>query len=172
MAWHPNCNYVATGSADTTVRLWHVASGDCVRILVGHRSAVCSVATSPCGNQLASGSIDGTICLWDLNEGKRIAQLKGHKGPVWSLCYSHGLQNSPLLASGGADCTLRLWGAAQASYGNLQHANDVMQNGGNFGAYDLLRSCQTKSTPIFSLNFTRTNLLSASGALTLQSRKM
>jgi transcription initiation factor TFIID subunit 5 len=25
--WHPNCQYLATGSCDRTVRLWDVASG-------------------------------------------------------------------------------------------------------------------------------------------------
>ena len=27
VAWHPNCNYVATGSSDRTVRLWDVQTG-------------------------------------------------------------------------------------------------------------------------------------------------
>lgn len=35
--FHPNSNYVATGSADRTVRLWDVLNGNCVRILTGHK---------------------------------------------------------------------------------------------------------------------------------------
>lgn len=35
--FHPNSNYVATGSADRTVRLWDVLNGNCVRIFTGHK---------------------------------------------------------------------------------------------------------------------------------------
>ena len=35
--FHPNANYVATGSSDRTIRLWDVLNGNCVRILTGHK---------------------------------------------------------------------------------------------------------------------------------------
>lgn len=35
--FHPNSNYIATGSADRTVRLWDVLNGNCVRIFTGHK---------------------------------------------------------------------------------------------------------------------------------------
>ena len=35
--FHPNTNYVATGSTDRSVRLWDVQHGDCVRIFTGHK---------------------------------------------------------------------------------------------------------------------------------------
>ena len=35
--FHPNSNYVATGSSDRTIRLWDVLTGNCVRILTGHK---------------------------------------------------------------------------------------------------------------------------------------
>ena len=35
--FHPNSNYVATGSADRTIRLWDILTGNCVRILTGHK---------------------------------------------------------------------------------------------------------------------------------------
>ena len=33
--FHPNCNYLATGSSDRTCRLWDVQSGQCVRLFPG-----------------------------------------------------------------------------------------------------------------------------------------
>lgn len=35
--FHPNSNYVATGSSDRTIRLWDILSGNCVRIFTGHK---------------------------------------------------------------------------------------------------------------------------------------
>lgn len=35
--FHPNSNYVATGSSDRTIRLWDVLTGNCVRIFTGHK---------------------------------------------------------------------------------------------------------------------------------------
>ncbi len=35
--FHPNSNYVATGSTDRTIRLWDVLNGNCVRIFAGHK---------------------------------------------------------------------------------------------------------------------------------------
>jgi transcription initiation factor TFIID subunit 5 len=35
--FHTNSHYIATGSSDRTVRLWEVSSGNCVRIMTGHK---------------------------------------------------------------------------------------------------------------------------------------
>jgi len=175
LAWHPSCNYLATGSTDTTVRLWHVAGGSCARIFVGHRAGVCSLAVSPCGRQLASGSVDGSICLWDIAEGRRLAALKGHRGPVWALDYSHGLEGPPVLASGGADCTIRFWGtpaggATQTAAARADAGDADTAPAGLAAGVALLRTFPTKSIPIHQLRFTTTNLLTATGALTLRQK--
>ena len=62
--FHPNSNYVVTGSTDRTCRLWDVSNGDCVRVCQGHSEAVHCVAFSSDGNYLASG---GT---WQLLMGR------------------------------------------------------------------------------------------------------
>ena len=38
--WHPNSQYIATGSTDRSVCLWDVRAGDRARILVSHRAEV------------------------------------------------------------------------------------------------------------------------------------
>lgn len=85
--WHANCNYIATGSSDKTVRLWDVQSGECVRIFIGHRSMILSLAMSPDGRYMASGDEDGTIMMWDLASGRCVSPLVGHGSCIWSLSF-------------------------------------------------------------------------------------
>lgn len=85
--WHVNCNYIATGSSDKTVRLWDVQTGECIRMFIGHRSMVLSLAMSPDGRYMASGDEDGTIMMWDLSSGRCVSPLGGHSSCVWSLAY-------------------------------------------------------------------------------------
>lgn len=54
LKFHPNSLYLATGSSDWTARLWDVQRGSCVRVFIGHRGTVSSLAISPDGRYLAS----------------------------------------------------------------------------------------------------------------------
>lgn len=107
--FHPNSNYLLTGSSDSSLRLWDVSSGSCVRLLCGHTGAVTAVALSADGRYAASGSEDATVRLWDLGSGKEVCAYKGHTGAVWSVTFSHDEPGGGLLASGGADSAVRLW---------------------------------------------------------------
>eukprot|EP01052_Picozoa_sp_SAG31_P059717 SAG31_NODE_18981_length_615_cov_6.149225_1_plen_87_part_10 len=69
VAFDPSGGTLASGSQDHTahLKLWDVASGECLRTLEGHSSSVFSVAFDPSGGTLASaGSIDATVKLWDV----------------------------------------------------------------------------------------------------------
>ncbi|XP_048444440.1 transcription initiation factor TFIID subunit 5-like isoform X1 [Pyrus x bretschneideri] len=156
--WHANCNYVATGSSDKTVRLWDVQTGECVRIFIGHRSMVLSLAMSPDGRYMASGDEDGTIMMWDLSTGRCVTPLTGHTSCVWTLDFSG---EGSLLASGSADCTVKLWDVTAST--KLPRTEE--NKSGNTSRLRSLRTLPTKSTPVYSLRFSRRNLLFASGVL-------
>ena len=72
IAEHPAAGQtLASGSRDSTVRLWRVSDSALLRTLEGHTWSVLSVAFSPDGYGrsaaaplLASGSADGTVRLW------------------------------------------------------------------------------------------------------------
>jgi len=66
VAFSPDGQTLASGSDDTTVRLWQVSDGTLLRTLEGHTDTVLSVAFSPDGQTLASGSWDRTVRLWEL----------------------------------------------------------------------------------------------------------
>lgn len=115
VAFHPSLSLLATGSYDSTVKLWLLASdgsnGTCTATLKGHGSGVTSVAFHPSLPLLASGSNDKTAKVWllgnsDGTESTCTATLEGHTSCVWSLAFHPTL---PLLASGSNDKTARVW---------------------------------------------------------------
>ncbi|XP_027355816.1 transcription initiation factor TFIID subunit 5 isoform X2 [Abrus precatorius] len=155
--WHANCNYIATGSIDKTVRLWDVQSGECVRVFVGHRGMILALAMSPDGRYMASGDEDGTIMMWDLSSGRCLTPLIGHTSCVWSLAFS---SEGSVLASGSADCTVKLWDINTST-----KVSRTEEKSGNANRLRSLKTLPTKSTPVYSLRFSRRNLLFAAGAL-------
>lgn len=159
--FHPNSNYIATGSSDRTVRLWDCLSGNYVRLMTGHKAPIYSLAFAMCGRFLASGSADNRVLIWDLAHGHLIAQFCGHAGTIHSLCFS---RDGTVLATGSLDSTLRLWDFTKLCEDvsgenvNVSHNPDVRD-----GEPYLLRCFPTKSSPFIALHFTRRNLLLAVG---------
>lgn len=49
---------------------------------------------------------DQSIKLWDIGSSRLIKTMRGHQSSIYSLCFS---AESSILASGGADESVRIW---------------------------------------------------------------
>ena len=102
----PDGRWGLSGSRDKTLRLWELATGQCVRTFEGHTHEVNSVTFSPDGRWALSGSGDNTLRLWDLATGQCVRTFEGHTSSVHSVSIS---PDGRWGLSGGWDNTLRLW---------------------------------------------------------------
>jgi WD40 repeat protein len=120
---------LASGSEDTTIRLWDVKTGAESARLEGHSGWIHALCVLPDG-RLASGSEDKTIRLWDVRTATESARLEGHAQSVDELC----VLPDGRLASSSWDETIRLWdvktGAESASLeGDLVNALGALPDG-------------------------------------------
>jgi serine/threonine protein kinase len=106
LAFSPDGNILASGTADNLVILWDAHTGTQVRNLEGHTAFISDLAFSPDGTILASASEDKTIILWNALTGERLRLLEGHKKAVTGLAFS---PDGQLLASSSRDSTVNLW---------------------------------------------------------------
>ena len=112
VAFHPREQepLLATGSWDSTIKLWRLNPPTCVATLQGHSSDVTSVVFHPIEHVLATGSGDGTAKLWrmstDCTVAWCVATLTEHSRPVTSIAFHPSLN---ILATGSEDTTAKLW---------------------------------------------------------------
>jgi len=99
----PDERLIVSGSSDSTVRVWEVATGQQVRVLEGHTNWVCSVAWSRDGQYIVSGSLDKTVRIWEAD-----VQVCTHVGRVYDTLSLLKLFKCWFVANLGMSLTLIL----------------------------------------------------------------
>ncbi len=73
-----------SASADETLKVWDVRTGEERHTLRGHTDGVHGCAISPVGDYIVSASLDHTLKVWDVGTGEERRTLRGHTGwGVW-----------------------------------------------------------------------------------------
>lgn len=112
LAVSPNSRWLATGNADTNIRVYDLMSaypGANQRILRGHQLEITAIHFSENGRWIATGSRDNTVRIWDLSEhvpNPNSYVLNAHNGWISSLALS---ADGQWFVSAGYDQTVRIW---------------------------------------------------------------
>ena len=127
-AWNPHSNLLASGSADSTSRVWDIPQGpsgepaasaaSAAPLVLKHFSDdrekskdVTTIDWNRAGTMLATGSYDGQARIWG-KDGEMKAVLDKHKGPIFSLKWN---KKGNYVLSGSVDKTAIVWDAADYS---------------------------------------------------------
>ena len=102
---------LASGSRDGKVKVWRIASGECVRRFAapggaGHAGGgVSALAFSLDGATLATGGFDGSVRLYGLRSGAAIRDFRGHSSYVNGIAWGAASDQATdaLRATGDAD---------------------------------------------------------------------
>ncbi|HEY5003336.1 MAG TPA: serine/threonine-protein kinase, partial [Ktedonobacteraceae bacterium] len=111
LAWSPDGNYLAGGSADTTVQIWQPtdlngsSTSSPAFVFPKHTDRVTALAWTSNQNAIISGSADMSVQVWDINNDINILQSYMMSSPVSALAVSS--QN--ILAVGTEDGTVTLY---------------------------------------------------------------
>ncbi|GEM_PF-1462849 len=109
LALFPGYRYCATGGStviDSTVKIWELETGKCLRSFPGHANGVEAISLSRDGKKLLSGGADRTLRLWDTRSGSLLSEMEGHTLAINCCSIS---PDGRMAASGSKDGTIRLW---------------------------------------------------------------
>ncbi|KAM3385624.1 hypothetical protein ACQJBY_009428 [Aegilops geniculata] len=120
-AWSPAGSLLASGSGDSTARIWTIPDGPCGSIQSSPASGhvlkhfkgrtnekskdVTTLDWNGEGTLLATGSYDGQARIWS-RDGELKQTLFKHKGPIFSLKWN---RKGDFLLSGSVDKTAIVW---------------------------------------------------------------
>jgi WD40 repeat protein len=170
VAFSANGRLLASGSDDSTVRIWDVETGEMQHVLEVERGWVYSVALSavPVGPSrirvVAAGSDDSSVTLWDLDTGRQVKMLKDHPGCVNSVAFSSDSARLAVASSSivrvwdmealGGKAGLKETTGASLDYRDIPHDNTVRSVAFSPGGQLLITACDDAKVRVWDMQRT------------------
>ncbi|DBA65769.1 TPA: hypothetical protein ACH3X2_002809 [Trebouxia sp. C0005] len=131
---NPEAQQIYTGSADKTLRIWHMETGQCIQT-IDAGGEVDSMLLS--GKMLLVGlhcsPEEGMVRAWHIEQGTDLVLPGRHRGAV--LCLAQAAQ---YLFSGGQDTTIKIWSFDAATQAFQPLIEFTHANGGHDSAVQCL----------------------------------
>lgn len=86
VAISPDCKYVATSSADASVKVFDMKVFRQVQLLKGHEDWVWQAVWSSDSTMLVTASSDGLAKLWNVASGEVMREYAEHTKTVSAIC--------------------------------------------------------------------------------------
>jgi WD40 repeat protein len=138
VAFHPHLPIVATGSSDTTIRLWNSATGIQQSGWKCDDVSIERLAFSLDGSALIAGASDGSVRRYTLANTDEIAVLHRHEAEVTGIAFAP----PSLFASSSRDHTLVVVNESSGIQHTLRHADWVRAFAWNAGGTHIASACK------------------------------
>ncbi|KAF5941157.1 hypothetical protein HYC85_022324 [Camellia sinensis] len=149
VAFSPMDNYISTGSADRTAKLWN-AEGSLLKTFGGHLDRLARIAFHPSGKYLGTASYDKTWRLWDIDTGEELLLQEGHSRSVYGISFHH---DGSLAATCGLDALARVWDlrSGRSILALEGHVKPVLSVSFSPNGYHLATGCEDNTCRIWDL---------------------
>jgi WD40 repeat protein len=101
----PAGNVLASGSVDSTVKIWNVEHGSLLNTFK-QPSGITYLTYSPDGGLIATGAYDGKIRLWRSPDGMLAKTFIGGSATTWCVDFS---ADGKMVAGAGEDKAIKVW---------------------------------------------------------------
>jgi WD40 repeat protein len=126
--WHSKGNVILAGCGDCTCWMWLATTGACMQVFAGHEGSVTCGSFTSSGKAVVTGSADGSLRIWSPKSGACLHTFSGHYWHEAAINVLAVHPTTPLLLTGGQDCTCRLVHVQNRKFlGTLDHGAATKQ---------------------------------------------
>jgi WD40 repeat protein len=97
---------VVTGSLDTTIKLWDIATLRLKQVMHGHSKGVAKLSFHPQFRMLFSAGFEAEAFVWNTGCAKNICTLSGHYHPLVAI---HAIPGTPQVITADRNGTAKVW---------------------------------------------------------------